>query len=200
MFFIFGIRYTFIVLEQMVNACEYCGAENSVYLNIFQRYFHIFWIPVLPLGKIGNTQCHHCKQVLEAKEMSDEYKAAYKDLKSRAKTPIWTFAGLAVIIVLAIVGSVTSGQHREVMQGRILNPQIGDVYEYKLSPGEYTLLKVAGISGDDISLLDNTQVVNKIRGLVQLQDSPYETGSHVITKMQLAEMVENASIIDIDRK
>jgi hypothetical protein len=72
-------------------------------MHVFQRYAHIFWIPFFPIGKTGASQCGHCKQVLKEKEMPSSLKMAFDDVKSRTKTPYWTFAGVAIIVVLIVL-------------------------------------------------------------------------------------------------
>jgi len=63
--------------------CPNCGAEGSVIMHVFSRYAHVFWIPLFSLGKRGISECQHCKQALNVKEMPADLKAAYEYLKTQ---------------------------------------------------------------------------------------------------------------------
>src|SRR6185369_8201835 len=97
---VYGRKATQIAKELIVEKCPNCGTMNSVELYVFQKYAHVFWIPFFPIGKTAVSQCAHCKQSLKLKEMPLELRTAYDHVKQQAKTPIWTFSGLALVVVL----------------------------------------------------------------------------------------------------
>ena len=82
----------------------------------------------------------------------------------------------------------------------ITNAQAGDIYEYRLERGAYTLFKIKEVTNDTITVVDSMQVVNKIRGLSTLHDSPYDTGSRLVSKTELRAMEEDGRLLEIERK
>jgi len=99
---IFGRRTILLLTQYILGTCHYCSNRDTLQMNIFQRYLHIFWIPVVPIGKTGVSQCAHCKQVLTMSQMPDDLKLSYDNLKLEAKTPWWAFSGLFLIGVFVL--------------------------------------------------------------------------------------------------
>lgn len=98
---IFGTRSGKLKNDQIqAYDCNYCKTENSVWFYYFQKYIHIFWIPVIPIGKTGSSVCGHCKQVLEANQMPEPQKQQFLATKRELKTP---FGYKIVLILLALL-------------------------------------------------------------------------------------------------
>ncbi len=83
--------------------CPNCQTENSLILSVFGKHAHVFWIPLFPIGKKGFSQCQHCKQVLETREMPEQIKTAYKILKKDSKYRVWQYSGLIAFLVLFVI-------------------------------------------------------------------------------------------------
>ncbi len=100
-FGIFGIGSTNVRSEQLdMTVCPSCGKRGTIILNIFSRHFHFFWIPMFPIGRTGISQCLHCKNVLELKEMPDEFKEEFNSLLPISPIKLWQYSGLILLIVL----------------------------------------------------------------------------------------------------
>ena len=110
---IYGNKATQVAAENINDKCSNCGTQNSIQMKVFQKYAHVFWIPIFPIGKTASSQCSHCKQVLQKKEFTGNMNNDYKAVKSKSKTPIWTFSGLALLIALIIWGTISSRQNDE---------------------------------------------------------------------------------------
>lgn len=105
MLFFYGIRTTHlktIRLNESQIQCQHCQSGN-MFLSIFGRYAHLFWIPLFPIGKTGTTQCEHCKQVLRKRESTPRLNQEYKLLKNQSKITFWHFVGLIIIGPLFIL-------------------------------------------------------------------------------------------------
>ena len=100
---IFGTGSRLLLQLLVADKCGHCNTENSIHMYVFQKYFHIFWIPVFPTGQRIVSQCTFCKQVLASNQMPDSYTDAYYRAKEQAKTPWWSFIGLAVILLIMVV-------------------------------------------------------------------------------------------------
>lgn len=200
---IFGSKATQVASETINEKCASCGTPNSIQMTVFQKYAHVFWIPSFPMGKTSITQCSHCKQVLEKKEFSRNLHTNYEILKSKSKTPIWTFSGIAIFTAFIIWGGFISKQKEELNANLILTPQKGDIYEVKLDRRQYTLYKVEKVSGDTVFILFHEYETNKksgLRGLKNKGDAGFiEEEPLLILKKDLKNMLETGEIMDIER-
>ena len=98
---IFGLRSGNIKqVENSLADCAYCGTRQSVQLHFYIRYFHIFWIPFIPLYKTGVSQCNHCMQALNQKQMPPHLRSVYAASLKKAKTPIGYYS---LLIIMALV-------------------------------------------------------------------------------------------------
>lgn len=96
---IFGTRSGKLKSPQTrADDCTYCQTKESVWYYFFQRYIHIFWIPVIPIGKTGSSVCGHCKQTLSANEMPAIQKSEFLKFKQDLKTPF----GYKIVLILLV--------------------------------------------------------------------------------------------------
>jgi len=197
---IYGTKNKEIAKEHLIDKCPQCGTQNSIDMYVFQRYAHVFWIPFFPIGKTGVSQCDHCKQVLKLKEMPSSMRTAYDNLKAQTKTPIWTFAGLALVAVLITIIIISDKKKAAKNAQLILTPQTGDIFEIKTKDNQYTLYKVNQVAGDSVFVQVNNYETNKISGLDDLKKKDYSQDVFGFSKAELKQMLEKGEIIDIDRK
>jgi hypothetical protein len=109
MLFFFGTGTSVISSHPLTGVpCVNCG-QTSVGAAIYSRYLHVFWIPVIPLGKRSVTQCANCKQSLSEKEMPPAYLQQVSVFKQQAKLPVSNYIVLAllgVVIAFSLVASL----------------------------------------------------------------------------------------------
>jgi hypothetical protein len=198
---IYGTRAPQIRSEQIFDPCPNCHTNNNVHISVYQRYGHVFWIPFFPIEKTGISVCVNCRQVLKLDQMPLVLRSNYESIKSRARTPIWSFAGV-FLIALGIVAIVISQKQKgEKISKLIMSPKKDDVFEIKLEDNEYTLYKVKNVSNDTVFFYANKYQTNQETGLSDLDEKGYNTDvSYGLTKSKLTEMNKNDEIIDIDRK
>ena len=61
MLLIFGLRVYFRTIGQGIFHCQRCGGDRPGRLKSGRRWIHVFFIPVIPLGKAGEyVQCTEC--------------------------------------------------------------------------------------------------------------------------------------------
>jgi len=200
---VYGTKATQIATEKVHNSCSNCGTLNSVQMSVFQKYAHVFWIPFFPIGKTAVTQCSHCKQILEKKQFSESLNNTYQTLKSNSKTPYWTFSGMALVAVLIISLVISDRQKDEKNAKLVLAPQKGDLYEIKNGYEHYTLYKVQNIIGDTVFVFENEFETNKLSGLRDLKnkgDQAFTRESLPLSKAELKSMLDNGTIMDIERE
>lgn len=197
---VYGTRSKELAKEHIVDKCPNCGTQNSIDVYVFQKFAHVFWIPIFPMSKIGVSECSHCKQVLRNKEMPSPLVANYEDIKSRAKTPVWTFSGLALIAVLIVVGFISDKKKDDKNAQLILAPQSGDFFEIKTDKRQYTLFKVDQVEGDSVFVRISNYETNKISGLSDLKKKEFSEDLFGFSKSELKYMLGKGEIIDIERK
>lgn len=108
MLFFFGTgnsRVNTVPLPDLV--CVHCNTANSLTSTVFSRYFHLFWIPVFPIGKTSVTVCQHCKQTLTTREIPVNYQVPVRAIQAQARTPLTNFAllmllGVAIIFIFVV--------------------------------------------------------------------------------------------------
>ncbi|TVT41560.1 zinc-ribbon domain-containing protein [Hymenobacter setariae] len=121
MIFFFGTGTSIISNFELVGvSCVNCGTRNSVFVTVYSRYLHLFWIPVLPMGKSSVSKCGHCQQVFEAKQMPPAYREPALEAQQQARIPVTNYLALAVVGVLfvglMIVGALGGQKHPTAKQ------------------------------------------------------------------------------------
>ncbi len=197
---VYGRRATALKTQVLFEPCPNCRTTNSVQITVYQRYAHIFWIPMFPIGKTGVSVCANCRQVLKLADMTPDLHLAYDHIKSSTRIPIWHFSGLALIVVAIIAVSISEKNKAEKVSKLILNPQKGDIFELKIKDTIYTLYKVLKVEKDTVFFAANKYQTDQETGLDDLQKKPFDTDSvYGVPKTALIEMNRKEEIIDIDR-
>lgn len=200
---IYGTKSKELAKQVLTDKCPNCGRQNSIEIYVFQKYAHVFWIPLFPIGKTALSQCEHCKQVLKEKQIPSSLLSSYATLKGQSKTPIWTFSGLALIVALIAFAFVSEKKKDEKNAKLILSPQSGDIFEVKTEHHQYTLYKVDGLQGDSVLIRVNNYETNKVTGLSDLKrkgEAAYSEDLFAIHKKDLQQMLDKGEIMDIERK
>ena len=197
---VYGRRATVLKTQVLFEPCPNCRTTNSVQITVYQRYAHIFWIPMFPIGKTGVSVCVNCRQVLKLKEMPSGLRLAYDNLKADTRIPIWHFSGLALIVVAIIAVSISEKNKAEKVSKLILNPKTGDLFELKIKDTVYTLYKVLKVEKDTVFFVANQYHTNVEAGLDDLKKKPFDMSeTYGIPKIALIRMNKKDEIIDIDR-
>jgi phage FluMu protein Com len=102
---VIGHKSISLISAVINDKCPNCGTAASIQMDVYQKYVHVFWIPFLPAGKTGISECNHCNQLLKHTEMKGEIFEEYQMLKKKTSTPLWMYIGLLLFVVLYIYGS-----------------------------------------------------------------------------------------------
>ncbi|MDB5147388.1 MAG: hypothetical protein JWQ57_1408 [Mucilaginibacter sp.] len=200
---VYGIKAKLLKAEIISGNCPNCNTANSVQMNVFQRWAHIFWIPFFPIGKTGVSQCLNCKQVLKLKEMPASLKLSYDNVKAQTTIPVWTFAGCFLIVIGSVFFYVSEKQKAKKVNEWVLSPQKNDVFHIKLKNDHYTLYKVNKVSGDSVYLALNKYEADREDGLDDIAakgDTAFESAQEGVAKPILVQMAKEGAILDIERK
>lgn len=153
----------------MPGKCVSCGSEHTTELHMAQRYAHVFWVPLFPVGKPGSTYCHHCKLARASKELDPQTRLLVNDLKKEVRTPVWMYSGLLVIGILIPLAFWQSARHSERVRAYLGAPAVGDVYDIDLAHGGYTIYKVTALRNDSVEVAMSTYETDRSRGLYSIR-------------------------------
>ncbi len=78
--------------------CPNCH-ERKLYFHLFRGYFHLFWIPFVPTSRRNVAVCENCETAYEGAGIPDELRLDLNTEKSMAKTPVYFYSGLALVII-----------------------------------------------------------------------------------------------------
>ncbi|MGB3145716.1 MAG: hypothetical protein WBB24_16575 [Maribacter sp.] len=197
----FGTGSANVTTVKTVNTiCEHCNNADTLYINIYRRHAHIFWIPVFPFTKTGSSYCNHCKEVLAPKQMPEKLKRQYKNIKANAKGPIWQFSGLAILVFLIAFGVYSNGKDTENTLSYLNKPAVGDVYEYKTNNGSYSTMKLRKFTNDSLFLSLNDYEIGKKSRLYKIEKiENYPEATYGYSKSEMKLMKSDGIILKINR-
>lgn len=104
-FIIFGVRSSKLEEKRLRSNtnCPNCQRKSSFVVKGEANYFHLFWIPVIPLPKVLRVQCVHCDKEFEKKDFPEDVKRAVK--QENVKRPIWHII-IPIFLLFKIVSAL----------------------------------------------------------------------------------------------
>jgi hypothetical protein len=198
----YGSKATHLTSDILYDVtCPHCGTKGETQGAVYARYAHIYWIPLFPMSKKATSECKHCLRTYVEGADVPTLQPAYDELKSRVKTPIWHWAGSALIGFGVIMSMISGNENATKRQQLVGQPQVGDVYHVKMTDGNYTTMKVKAINGDSVSMFLNDMSVNKLSGISKLEDATHynDFSTENYAKTQLKTMLAKNEIVEIKR-
>jgi len=197
-----GTRAVKVANENLFNVeCPACKKRSSTELYVFSKHFHLFWVPMFPIGKTGVAQCEHCKKVTPKKEMNETLLEKYNELKVTGKPKFWQFTGLALVAVLVFLISKAITEENKLEKEYLAAPQVGDRYYLKSENGYFTAYKIVSLDKDSIEFSLNLKETNKIRAVADIDKPENYPGLHEkFSRKQVDSMYQSGEIPDIIRK
>lgn len=156
---VYGIRAKLILTKLLNLMCAACG-QGEQYLHVFQRYIHVFWIPLVPANKVLVLECKHCKKATEQKEISPTQMVAVNQAKQEAKLPIWMFSGSVLVAGLIAFLVMQGNRETEATKQYIQSPLAGDMAVVKVEE-EYQVLKVQSVGPESLQILPGNYAYKK---------------------------------------
>jgi hypothetical protein len=134
---IFGLRVWFRTIGQGTFYCQRCGGDRRYRQRAGRRWFHIFFIPVVPLGKAsGHLQCMSCR---------GRYRTGVLAIPTAAQMEAALPAGtLAAATCMLLAGDTASGAARRRAVDVVRSAGLADYDESTLDED----LVQAAVSGD----------------------------------------------------
>jgi len=107
--------------------CPSCGHNQFGTFGLL-KYFHIFWIPVIPVSRKAGMQCTHCKKTLVGKELPSDVSSKIKKMVFTNKNTAPMFAGLIIIVALGIAVDISTKLDDSNSDNYVQSPAVGDLY------------------------------------------------------------------------
>lgn len=99
---LFGKKDKHLATEQLPKeVCEACGKRGGV-VSIFQIYFHVLLLPVIPVSRKTASQCLKCNKIKVEEFFSETQLEVSNRLKANHKTPLWALVGAAVLFLFLL--------------------------------------------------------------------------------------------------
>lgn len=199
--FIYGSKSVHLGTQQILGKpCPFCQSKESLWLSVYRKHAHVFWIPFFPYKRIGAAHCKVCNNYFEIKELPDNLKMDYDTLKVNVKGPIWQYSGLFIFTLLVGYSYYAYEKHNANKITFIGSPQIGDVYDYQQDNGEYSTLIVKEVTQDTVFVYENRYELHKLTKLYKInKEENYIKEKIGLAKSQIQSMFETDVIKDIHR-
>lgn len=126
--------------------CTNCGKSGLV-SYAFQRFFTIFFIPTIPLGKRGALGCPSCGTAFLPENFNQTV---------THKTPWWGFSGLVLLGSLIALGIAIAIVESQNTSSYLQDPHANDIVVLKVKDIDkdkdmYPYLKLKSVDGDKIT-------------------------------------------------
>lgn len=187
--------------------CEYCDEVSDMEYDFQQKYFHLYFIPFIPLKKKIFVCCENCYTVYDKKHIYRDIEIKLNRVKDRhpIRTPIWSFSGVIILVVFFTWAIWQSGRHDVVEGDYIKNPKKGDVYWVEHHPKQYTTiyttLRIDKVDKDKVYFTHNDTSVTKYTKVFSiLEDRRYTDKKGIYTRQKMEDLYKKDSIISITRK
>ncbi|RAW00276.1 hypothetical protein [Pseudochryseolinea flava] len=195
MIFIFGRKRAKIKKAfDHVGSCTSCNSIG-VQFEIFRDYYHLFWIPIFPVGdKETEGRCTQCGK-------PNNYNPRAKHFESVTRTPIYLYAGVLFFLILIgslVVGNINTQKEKALF---IADPKAGDVYLMRKDVNDstyYFFLRVARIQSDTVIVYPN--VFQYFGFITKMDDQDHFIAQEFYyTKNELSELLEKGEINSVER-
>lgn len=198
---IYGSRATHLKSEQLRNAvCPHCENRGQMTASVYSRHAHVFWIPFFPMGKTGVLECQHCHKGFKPKELPEKARMEYKNFSGTVRTPIWKFAGLALVGLFIAWGLYSDKMKTEEIAELVEKPMMFDKYTFKTDAKYYSTFKVAEVFEDSIYINYNEYETDKKSGLHKIDiEANYQDDVFVLSNAELKALHAAGKIEDIER-
>ncbi len=135
--------------------CPNCG-HRSLYMTLYHKYLHIWFIPFFPLGKIAEAKCTACYRMWEEPEMDGAIAGGVEEVKQGTSAPRYLFSGLYVAGIIVVALMYSGWKDDKDTAEYLTDPHRQDLYVIQSEfDEEYPniIMKVMNVNGDSVEML-----------------------------------------------
>lgn len=106
---IYGVQKTAIGIDEVLEKCPSCESDTFCDLFLTSDYYHMFYIPIFPIGKEVSIFCKKCGLKRYNVPLTVQTMKNYQELNSKFRHPWYTYSVPIVfgsLILIAIIVSV----------------------------------------------------------------------------------------------
>lgn len=196
-----GNKTTKTLYKKINGNCPNCN-NQTLGIQVYQKYGHLFWIPFVPMYKIGMLHCSHCKLALGKKEIPAEYVEVFEKTKNDAPIPKWNFIGLFMFIVLIVLFKIFSSNADKEQKEFFKNPKVGDYYNGKLLYDDaYVVYKLVSLKKNEYKLLISNYQSESLMGLTSIKHkNSYSTDTIITDEQGFQNLINQGMLISVMRE
>jgi len=135
--------------------CPSCS-QPTVFMQLLHKYFHIWWIPVFPIGKVAVAGCKSCNTAWEQQDLPLPLFESVESAKKSSSPPKYLFAGLYIVGIIISIAMFTSWRNDRNTGDYAGQPQVADLYVMSTEFDEeypHQLFQIRNIDGDSITMM-----------------------------------------------
>lgn len=181
--------------------CPQCSTKGSLVFMVFSRYWHIYWLPMFPIGRTGGCQCGQCGTQWLHKDMNRAMRVEYDSLRGLSVPRIWEFSGLLLAGVLAgLIASYVENQPPDDDPREIGTPMVGDVYWLRTPHRNWSCMRIVRLSDDSVYVQPSALEVQKVLHVAKLnQEGTYSDDTVGYARTEIEEMYAQGTIYNVSR-
>ncbi len=199
MFFFFGTRASKVKERKLKRTtCPYCQTQDSFVVSSFSKYFHLFWIPIIPLFKTHVAECTHCKKSYDKTQFTQQMQQSLdnENRTNPAKRPLWQGCGCLVLVAFFTVMMAIS------FYGVYMRSKYPDKYKIALDPrlellnADINKLSPLIRAEDTLALVLKKCIDDDIVGGISTEDIAYFTqrdGDKLLVLLKVRDMKKIAA-------
>lgn len=108
MIFFYGTRASHIHTATPQATCLTCHTTGTHTLSTFGRYVHLYWIPLISIGKVSVSECQHCRVTHDEKAMPTQLRELATAQDRQVSAPFWHWTGLGLFGTAMLVSVIVN--------------------------------------------------------------------------------------------
>lgn len=108
-FLIYGVKKATIGIDEIMEKCPSCEVDTFADAYITCDYYHMFYVPIFPIGKEVSLFCQKCGLKRYDIPLTSRTFKNYKELTAKFRNPWYTYSVplfFGLLILTAILVSI----------------------------------------------------------------------------------------------
>ncbi len=105
---IYGVKEIPIGVDEFLIKCPSCERHSWADIMVVSHYMHIYYLPFFPTDKDASIFCKTCGLKRIGMPFDQNLISNYQEVKNKYKHPRFTYAGLAIIILIIVSGIIAA--------------------------------------------------------------------------------------------
>lgn len=178
-------------------SCYNCNKVGQTNITKYVKFAHFMYVPLFPYQIINEFECVHCRSVLTYGEMDKDLRQSHQQYIS-ATPPVWSFAGLLIILGLVIYSLIPNFADKDNLVSKITTPEVDRIFDYKINEGEFSTFKVCSFDNEFIYVVYNQFQTESSKEMESVSEPNFFTQDTIaIEKKELLEQVDSGLLLDV---